>query len=130
MRAILIDWLVDVHNKFKLQEQTLYITVNLIDRYLMKDTIKRQSLQLVGVKAMFLASKYEEIYPPEVYDFVRITDDAYDEHEIFEMEEKMLRALTYRISIPTSYQFLQRFIQAGKSIDPRTDKYAIYALTR
>ena len=65
MRAILVDWLVEVHLKFKLMPETLYLTVNLIDRYLEKEKIKRSQLQLVGVTAMFIASKYEEIYAPE-----------------------------------------------------------------
>ena len=64
MRAILIDWLVEVHLKFKLMPETLYLTINLIDRYLEKETIMRNKLQLVGVTAMFIASKYEEIYAP------------------------------------------------------------------
>ena len=66
MRAILIDWLVEVHLKFKLYPETLYLTINLIDRFLEKKLVLRSKLQLVGVTAMLLASKYEEIYAPEV----------------------------------------------------------------
>jgi len=77
MRAILIDWLVEVHLKFKLVPETLYLTVNLIDRYLEKVPVMREKLQLAGVTAMLIASKYEEIYAPEVQDFVYITDKAY-----------------------------------------------------
>ena len=70
MRSILIDWLVEVHLKFKLLPETLYLTVNLIDRYLGKDQVHRSHLQLIGVTAMLIACKYEEIYPPIVKDFV------------------------------------------------------------
>ena len=77
MRAILIDWLIEVHLKFKLLPETLFLTINMIDRYLEKQIIPRTKLQLVGVTAMLLASKYEEIYAPEVKDFVYITDKAY-----------------------------------------------------
>lgn len=66
MRAILVDWLVDVHLKFKLRAPTLFLAVNLIDRYLARKVVMRQQLQLVGVSAMLLASKYEEVYAPEV----------------------------------------------------------------
>jgi hypothetical protein len=66
MRAILIDWLVEVHLKFKLMPETLYLTVNFIDRYLACQPCPRRKLQLVGVTCMLLASKYEEIYFPEV----------------------------------------------------------------
>ena len=74
MRGILIDWLVEVHLKFKLLPETLYLTVNLIDRFLEQERmIMRDKLQLVGVTAMFLACKYEEIFAPECIDFVYIT---------------------------------------------------------
>ena len=66
MRAILVDWLVDVHLRFKLVPETLFLTVFLIDKYMEKTTIKRSDLQLLGVTSMLLASKYEEIYAPEV----------------------------------------------------------------
>ena len=78
MREILVDWLIEVHLKFKLLPETLYLTVNLIDRYLEKQNVLRNKLQLVGVTAMLIASKYEEISPPIVTDFVYITDNAYD----------------------------------------------------
>lgn len=78
MRSILIDWLVEVHLKFKLLPETLFLTVNIIDRYLAKEQVVRSKLQLVGVTSMLIASKYEEIYAPEVRDFEYITDKAYD----------------------------------------------------
>mmetsp|Transcript_14874 Transcript_14874/g.10776 ORF Transcript_14874/g.10776 Transcript_14874/m.10776 type:complete len:103 (+) Transcript_14874:1018-1326(+) len=90
MRAILIDWLVEVHLKFKLLPETLFLTVNLIDRYLGVVSIPRQKLQLVGVTCMLVACKYEEIYPPIVKDFVYITDNAYTKEEILEMEKSVL----------------------------------------
>lgn len=95
MRAILIDWLVEVHLKFKLVPETLYLTVNLIDRYLERVEVMRDKLQLVGVTAMLIASKYEEIYAPEVQDFVYITDRAYSKSEILECEYKMLKTLEF-----------------------------------
>ena len=86
MRSILIDWLVEVHLKFKLVPETLFLTVNLIDRYLERKVVMRNRLQLVGVSAMLIACKYEEIYAPEVRDFVFITDNAYTRDQIFLME--------------------------------------------
>merc|ERR1712045_2401 len=90
MRAILIDWLVEVHMKFKLLQETLYLTVTIIDRYLELVPVKRSRLQLVGCTAMLLASKYEEIYAPEVRDFIYISDNAYTPDQILEMERHML----------------------------------------
>lgn len=86
MRAILVDWLIEVHYKFKLLPETLFLTVNLIDRFLERNDVVRTKLQLVGVGAMLIASKYEEIYAPEVRDFVYITDKAYTKEEILIME--------------------------------------------
>jgi cyclin B len=93
MRSILVDWLVEVHLKFKLVQESLYLTINLIDRYLERKQAHRSKLQLVGVTAMLIACKYEEIYPPIVKDFVYITDNAYTKDEILDMERDMLETL-------------------------------------
>ena len=83
MRAILIDWLVEVHRKFKLVPETLHLTVNIIDRYLDKKTeVARKKLQLVGVTALLIASKYEDIFPPELCDLVYVCDKAYPKREV------------------------------------------------
>jgi cyclin B len=82
MRSILVDWLVEVHLKFKLVPETLYLTVNLIDRYLERKEVSRPKLQLVGVTCLLIASKYEEIYPPELRDLVYICDRAYTRNEV------------------------------------------------
>lgn len=82
MRAILVDWLVEVHLKFKLVPETLYLTINLIDRYLNVKEVSRPKLQLVGVTSLLIASKYEEIYPPELRDLVYICDRAYTRQDV------------------------------------------------
>lgn len=82
MRSILVDWLVEVHLKFKLVPDTLYLTVNIIDRFLERTEVSRPKLQLVGVTALLLASKYEEIYPPELRDLVYICDRAYTRQDV------------------------------------------------
>jgi len=113
MRSILIDWLVEVHLKFKLVPETLYLTVNLIDRYLERKEVHRKGLQLVGVTCLLIASKYEEIYPPELLDLVYICDKAYTRDEIIEMEEIVLKSLEYRITIPSAHAFLVRYLKAA-----------------
>ncbi|CAK55764.1 unnamed protein product (macronuclear) [Paramecium tetraurelia] len=109
MRAILLDWLIDVHLKFKLRDETLYVTTYLIDRFLNFKTTTRQQLQLVGVASLFIACKYEEIYPPDLKDFVYITDNAYTKQDVLEMEGQILQTLDFSITQPSSYCFLQRF---------------------
>lgn len=113
MRTILIDWLIQVHSKFNLLQETLYLTVYTIDRYLDKENVKRSDLQLVGVTAMLLASKYEEMYAPEIGDFVYITDNAYSKDKIKAMEQKMMKTLQYDFSNALCLQFLRRNSKAG-----------------
>lgn len=113
MRSILVDWLVEVHLKFKLVPETLYLTINIIDRYLSKTEVSRPKLQLVGVTALLIASKYEEIYPPELRDLVYICDRAYSKMEILDMEEIILKKLEYQITIPSAHAFLVRYLKAA-----------------
>ena len=106
MRGILVDWIIEVHLRFKLLPETLFLTINLIDRYLEKTQIMRTRLQLVAVAALLIASKYEEIYVPDLNDFVFISDNAYTREEIIEMERSMLVKLEFSITTPSSYRFL------------------------
>ena len=82
MRSILVDWLVEVAEEYKLSPQTLYLTMNYIDRFLSVMSVLRGKLQLVGTACMLIAAKFEEIYPPEVSDFVYITDDTYNTKQV------------------------------------------------
>ncbi|NXP15482.1 CCNB1 protein, partial [Thinocorus orbignyianus] len=108
MRAILIDWLVQVQMKFKLHQETLYMTVGIIDCFLQNNAVSKKMLQLVGVTAMFIASKYEEIYPPHVEDFAYVTDHAYTTLQICQMEMKILQALDFSLGRPLPPHFLRR----------------------
>ncbi|CAA3005529.1 G2 mitotic-specific cyclin-2-like [Olea europaea subsp. europaea] len=114
MRAILIDWLIEVHHKFELREETLFLTVNLIDRFLAKQTVVRKKLQLVGLVAMLLACKYEEVSVPVLDDLVLISDKAYTRKEVLDMEKLMLNTLQYNLSVPTAYVFIRRFLKAAQ----------------
>lgn len=96
--------------QFRLVPETLYLCVNLIDRYCQLVDIKRSELQLVGVTALLIACKYEEIYPPEVRDCVYITDRAYLRQQVLDMEQDILSKLEFRITVPTAYPFLCRYL--------------------
>ncbi|KAG8083065.1 hypothetical protein GUJ93_ZPchr0014g47684 [Zizania palustris] len=115
MRAILIDWLIEVHYKFELMDETLFLTVNIIDRFLEKQVVPRKKLQLVGVTAMLLACKYEEVSVPVVEDLVLISDRAYTKGQILEMENLILNTLQFNMSVPTPYIFMRRFLKAANS---------------
>ncbi|KAL9661423.1 hypothetical protein QQ045_026247 [Rhodiola kirilowii] len=127
MRSILFDWLIEVHYKFELMEETLYLTVNLIDRFLAVQPVVRKKLQLVGITALLLACKYEEVTVPVVDDLILISDKAYSRKEVIEMEKWMVNTLQFNLSVPTPYVFLQRFLKAAIS-DERLDLLASYII--
>lgn len=136
MREILVDWLVEVHTKFNLQSAVLYTTVQLIDRFLSEtplvlpngqQAVPRSKLQLVGITAMLIASKMEEIYPPEVKDFVYISDKAYTQQEIIKMEQTMLNTLQFKVAFPTVYMFAQQ-IKIATMCDERTSRVASFLM--
>ncbi|XP_012520048.1 PREDICTED: G2/mitotic-specific cyclin-B1 isoform X2 [Propithecus coquereli] len=114
MRAILIDWLVQVQMKFRLLQETMYMTVAIIDRFMQNNCVPKKMLQLVGVTAMFIASKYEEMYPPEIGDFAFVTDNTYTKHQIRQMEMKILRALNFGLGRPLPLHFLRRASKIGE----------------
>lgn len=115
MRGILIDWLVEVSEEYRLVPDTLHLTVNLIDRFLSQNYIEKHRLQLLGVTCMLIASKYEEICAPRVEEFCFITDNTYTRGEVLKMENQVLNFLRFQLSVPTTKTFLRRFIQAAQA---------------
>jgi len=118
MRSVLIDWLIQVHLKFHLLHETLYLCVQIIDAYLEAMDVSKMQLQLVGVTAMFVASKYEEMYVPAIEDFVYMTDNTYTKSEIRQMEISILKTLNFMFGKPLPLHFLRRFSKAGRA-DPK-----------
>uniref|UniRef100_A0A7S0QDZ1 Cyclin N-terminal domain-containing protein n=1 Tax=Cryptomonas curvata TaxID=233186 RepID=A0A7S0QDZ1_9CRYP len=108
MRGILVDWMIEVADHFKLAAQTLHLSVNYVDRYLSAFPIKRPSLQLVGITCIFIASKYEENHHRHVEDFVNIADRLYKTEEVFRMELKILVGLEFSLTAVTAFDFIQR----------------------
>ncbi|XP_072167554.1 G2/mitotic-specific cyclin-B-like [Diadema setosum] len=127
MRLILVDWLVQVHLRFHLLQETLFLTIQLIDRFLAEHTVSKGKLQLVGVTAMFVASKYEEMYPPEINDFVYITDNAYTKTQIRQMEVIMLKGLNFALGKPLCLHFLRRNSKAA-GVDAQKHTLAKYLM--
>jgi len=121
MRAILIDWLVDVHKKYKLQTETLFLATSVVDGFLEHRVVQRRHLQLVGVTGLLIASKFEEMYPPQINDFVYVTAKAYTKEEVARMEVSMLNALDFKLCHPTAAHFLARFQRANSSSEAHRD---------
>ncbi|NXN67125.1 CCNB2 protein, partial [Himantopus himantopus] len=115
MRALLVDWLVQVHSRLNLLQETLYMCVAVLDRFLQNHPVPRKTLQLVGVTALFLASKYEELISPCVEDFVYITDNAYTSDEVRKMEIMILKELNFSLGRPLPLHFLRRASKAGEA---------------
>ena len=105
MRAILIDWLIEVHYRFRLKNETLFQTVWIIDTYLSLQQITRAKLQLLGIASLLISCKSQEIYYPQLKEFIDITDGAYIKNELIEMENDVLKILNFNIVSPTSNDF-------------------------
>ena len=121
MRTILMDWLIEVHSKFRLLPETLFIAVNLIDRFLSARVISLVKFQLVGLTALFVAAKYEEVICPSVTHFLHMTDGGYGVEEILKAERYMLSTIEFDLSYPNPLHFLRRISKAdGYDIQART----------
>ena len=105
MRAILIDWLIEVHYRFRLKSETLFQTVWIIDTYLSIYPIIRARLQLLGIASLLISCKSQEIYYPQLNELIDITDGAYIKDELIEMETHVLKVLNFNIVSPTSNDF-------------------------
>lgn len=114
MRSLLVDWMVEVQESFELNHETLYLAVKIVDLYLSKETISKDSLQLLGAAALFLSSKYEENNPPLTEDFLYICDGAYTDKQLIRMEKLVFRTINFNLGIPLSYRFLRRYARAAK----------------
>jgi G2/mitotic-specific cyclin 1/2 len=120
-RGILIDWLVEVHTRFHLLPETLFLAVNIVDRFLSEKVVQLDRLQLVGITAMFIASKYEEVLSPHIANFRHIADDGFTEAEILSAERFVLATLNYDLSYPNPMNFLRRISKADNyDIQSRT----------
>ena len=107
MRSILIDWLIDVHFKFCFTDETIFMTVLTIDRYLSVKQITRNKLQLLGITALMIACKHEEIDVPKIDDFIYITDNAYVRDEVYKMENDVLSTLNFSLLYPSPIKFYE-----------------------
>lgn len=121
MRGILVDWLIEVHTRFRLLPETLFLAVNIVDRFLSQKVVPLDKLQLVGITAMFIASKYEEVLSPHVGNFVHVADDGFTVDEVLSAERYTLSTLKYDLSYPNPMNFLRRISKA--------DNYDIHTRT-
>jgi hypothetical protein len=112
MRGILTDWLIQVHVRFHLLPETLFLCVNIIDRFLSLRVVSLAKLQLVGITCMFIAAKFEEIVSPSVKHFLYCADASYTESEILQAERYVLKTLDWNLSYPNPVHYLRRVSKA------------------
>ncbi|XP_031499091.1 putative cyclin-B3-1 isoform X2 [Nymphaea colorata] len=125
MRAILINWLIEVHMKFELMPETLFLMVELLDRFLSANVIKKNDMQLVGLTTLLIASKYEDFWHPKVDDLISISSDSYTREEMLSMERFVLNKLRFRLNAPTPYVFMRRFLKAAQA-DAKLEHLSFY----
>nr|XP_040582521.1 G1/S-specific cyclin-E-like [Lepeophtheirus salmonis]XP_040582522.1 G1/S-specific cyclin-E-like [Lepeophtheirus salmonis] len=112
MRAILLDWLIEVCEVYRLHRETFYLAVDFIDRYLsITQDMPKNKLQLIGVSCLFIGAKIEEIYPPKLKEFAYVTDGACTEEQILEMELVILKALNWSLCPVTPNAWMKLFLQ-------------------
>lgn len=114
MRGILTDWLVQVHSRFRLLPETLFLSINIIDRFLSSRVVSLAKLQLVGITCMFIAAKVEEIVAPSANNFLYCADASYTEAEILQAERYVLKTLDWNMSYPNPIHFLRRVSKADE----------------
>jgi G2/mitotic-specific cyclin 3/4 len=127
MRSVLMDWVIQVHGRFNLLPETLFLAVNFIDRFLSVKVVSLGKLQLVGATALFLAAKYEEINCPSVQEIVYMVESSYSVDEILKAERYMLSMLNFDLGFPGPMSFLRRISKAD-DYDLETRTLAKYFL--
>ena len=105
MRAILIDWIIDVHLRFRLRQETLFMTIWLIDTYLSFAFVQREKLQLLGIACLLISCKSHEIYYPQHNKLIDMTDNAYTNEEMLVMENEILKKLNFFVVCPNPIDF-------------------------
>ncbi|KAI2622923.1 A/B/D/E cyclin [Hypomontagnella submonticulosa] len=111
-RSILVDWMIEVHTRFHLLPETLFLATNIIDRFLSHKIVQLDRVQLVGITAMFIAAKYEEVLSPHVSNYRMVSDDGFSDAEILSAERFILETLNYDLSYPNPMNFLRRISKA------------------
>ncbi|KAK4219467.1 cyclin-like protein [Rhypophila decipiens] len=127
MRSVLMDWVVQVHTRFHLLPETLFLTVNYIDRFLSVKVVSLAKLQLVGATAVLIAAKVEEVTCPSVQEIVYMVDKGFTCDEILKAERFMLSMLQFEMNWPGPMSFLRR-ISKGDEYDLETRTLAKYFL--
>ncbi|XP_074337231.1 cyclin-A1-1-like [Apium graveolens] len=116
MRATLIDWLVEVVEFHSLDPEILYLTVNYLDRYLSANPVNTETLQLLGITCLMLASKYVDTDSPPLEHLSDLTHNSYSPDDIRDMECIVLGSLNFELTVPTARCFLECFVRVAEAV--------------
>jgi len=111
MRFTLMKWVCKVCSKFKLLPETYYLSVNIIDRFLAMNYVEKEFLQLIGITAMHIAAKFEEVYSPSILEWVHMSANSCKKQQILDMERVILESIQYKLNVPTAIHFLEKLIK-------------------
>ena len=112
MRNILFNWFFEVHTKFRLKDRTLFLTGNILDRYMQKFPVSRKNLQLVGIASFLIASKFEDIYPPDISELCFLCENVYTKDQILQQEGKILSFLNFDLIFVSAFDVMDHYNQA------------------
>lgn len=127
MRSILVDWLVEMHLRFRLLPETLFLAINIMDRFMSTEIVQIDKLQLLATGSLFIAAKYEEVFSPSVKNYLYFTDGSYSEEEILQAEKYILTILNFDLNYPNPMNFLRRISKAD-NYDVQTRTLGKYLL--
>lgn len=126
-RAFLLEWIVDVHRKFRLRPECLYVTSHIIDQFLSRKNTEKSNLHLLGVSSLLISTKYEEIYPPDLRDLLAVSENKFQRDQVLVMEKDILQTLNFKITSPSAYRFLERYSRLSPVFqDPQVFFFAQY----
>lgn len=107
MRVILFDWLLDLCMKWKMKLRTFVITITFTDAVLMKCTVTKEIFQLVGLACLFIAGKFEEIYPPSLEEYLESCNNAYSRDQLLQIETIILNSIQFNLVILNHLDILE-----------------------
>ncbi|KAL3450177.1 cyclin-like protein [Aspergillus insuetus] len=127
MRPYLLDFLIEAHTAFQLLPSTLFLTVNLLDRYCSKRVVYKRHYQLVGCAALLIAAKYgdKKDRVPTIRELKSMCCSLYDDDMFIQMEWHVLQTLGWTIGHPTVDSFLQMAV-LDTPYDPEVEHLALY----
>lgn len=112
MRRVVVDWMVEVQVRLGLRKDTLFLAVNMLDCFLSKASCSRKDLQLIAVVALMMAAKFDEIYWPNIEEYVFISANTYSKKKLLAAERIIWTKLNYQLCRPTAFNFLSRYCDA------------------